>query len=257
MTIDARYHDAVLFDLDGVLTDTASVHARAWTDLFDRFLAERPAQPGEDHSPFTGYDYRNLVDGKPRENGIADFLSARGISLPVGQPTDTGGETIWGLAVSKQRVFEQFLDTGLTIFDSTVALVRRLGDLGFGVALFSSSRNCRQVLHAGGLDDLFAVCVDGVVAEALGLRGKPDPAVLLEAARRLAARPDRCVVVDDGHSGVAAGRTGGFAMVIGVARVDGAEDELRAAGADAVVHDLAEVTVRFDHRHMSMPPDAR
>ncbi|HYO02959.1 MAG TPA: HAD-IA family hydrolase [Mycobacterium sp.] len=243
MTIDARNHDAVLFDLDGVLTDTASVHAIAWTELFDRFLAERPARAGEDHSPFTADDYRAHVDGKPREDGIADFLSARGISLPVGQPTDTGGDTVWGLARSKQRSFEHLLDTGLTVFDSTVALVRRLRDLAFGVALYSSSRNCRRVLHAAGLDDLFAVCVDGVVTEALGLPGKPDPAVLLEAARRLSARPDRCVVIDDGQSGVAAGRDGGFAMVIGVARVDGAEDELRAAGADAVVRDLADVTV--------------
>ncbi|MBJ7338120.1 MAG: HAD-IA family hydrolase [Mycolicibacterium sp.] len=243
VTIDARFHDAVLFDLDGVLTDTASVHARAWTELFDRFLTTRPARPGENHSPFTAEDYRTLVDGKPREHGIADFLQARHISLPVGRSTDTGGDTIWGLAASKQHSFERLLATGLTVFESTVALVRQLADSGFGVALFSSSRNCRQVLHAAGLDDLFAVCVDGVVAEVLGLPGKPDPAVLLEAAHRLAARPDRCVVVDDGQSGVAAGRAGGFAMVIGVARVDRAEDELLAAGADVVVRDLAEVTI--------------
>ncbi|GLP76776.1 hypothetical protein TUM20983_38860 [Mycobacterium antarcticum] len=243
VTIDARHHDAVLFDMDGVLTDTASVHAVAWTELFDGFLARRPSRPGEDHSPFTAADYRAHVDGKPREDGIIDFLAARGISLPLGSTTDTGADTVWGLAAAKQHSFERLLDTGLTVFESTVALVRNLRDLGFGVALYTSSRNCGRVLHAARLDDLFAVCVDGLLTEALGLPGKPDPAVLLEAADRLSVRPDRCVVVDDGRSGLAAGRKGGFAMMIGVARTDGAQDELLAAGADAVVRDLAEVRV--------------
>lgn len=250
--IDAQYYDAVLFDLDGVVTDTASVHSRAWTDLFNGFLAERPAQHGEDHSSFTMDDYLNLnlnlVGGKPRADGIADFLSARGISLPVGLQTDTGGDTICGLAASKQYHFERLLEAGLTVFDSTVALVRDLGEFGFGVALFTSSRNCCRVLHATGLDDLFTVRVDGTDAEALGLPGKPNPAVLFEAARRLCVRPDRCVVVDDAQSGVTAGHDGGFRMVIGVARADGLDVKLRSAGADFVVHDLAEVTVRGPHR---------
>jgi alpha,alpha-trehalase len=217
VVIDPRYHDGVLFDLDGVVTDTAKVHAAAWSSLFDDFLGGRTAAAGADTSPFTNDDYRHFVDGKPRSDGVTDFLASRGISLPRGRPTDTGDDVRYGLGNHKQRLFRRLLTDGVPVFDSTVVLVRRLRDLGIGVALYSSSRNCGDVLIAAGIDDLFDVRVDGVLAEELGLAGKPDPAMLVEAAGRLTVRPDRGVVIEDAEAGVTAGRDGRFALVIGVA----------------------------------------
>jgi alpha,alpha-trehalase len=247
VVIDPRYHDGVLFDLDGVVTDTAKVHAAAWSSLFDDFLGGRTAAAGGgDTSPFTNDDYRHFVDGKPRSDGVTDFLASRGISLPRGRPTDTGDDvTVYGLGNHKQRLFRRLLTGGVPVFDSTVVLVRRLRDLGIGVALYSSSRNCADVLIAAGIDDLFDVRVDGVLAEELGLAGKPDPAMLVEAAGRLTVRPDRCVVIEDAEAGVTAGRDGGFALVIGVARSGNADDLLRC-GADVVVADAADISVRVD-----------
>ncbi|WP_281221270.1 trehalose-phosphatase [Nocardia uniformis] len=254
--IDARHHDAVLFDMDGVVTDSASMHAAAWTELFNAFLSQRAATPGEDRSPFTAADYLRYVDGKPRYSGVADFLAARGISLPMGYPSDPGdAETVCGLGNRKDQLFlDRLTRDGVGVFPGTVDLIRRLHAAGIGTAVFSASRNCAQVLAAAGLDDLFEVRVDGLVAERLGLAGKPDPAMLLEAARRLGAEPGRTVVVEDAEAGVEAGRRGGFAVVIGVDR-GGHAERLTARGADVVVADVARVRLRADYRRMSDLPD--
>ena len=255
--IDPRYHDAVLFDLDGVITDTAALHQAAWRELFDDYLGRREPSADEDHSPFIPADYRHFIDGKPRYDGVHDFLASRGVSLPWGTPADAADEdTVCGLGNRKQRHFALQIAAGVPVFESTVALVRRLADAGVAVAVFSASRNCATVLASAGIADLFAVRVDGVVAEELHLPGKPDPAMLLEAARRLSVRPGRAVVVEDAEAGVTAARAGGFGLVIGVDRTGEAGAELCACGADAVIGDLAEVTVRSIERRMSTLPDA-
>jgi alpha,alpha-trehalase len=255
VTIDPRLHDAVIFDLDGVVTDTASIHAAAWAAMFNDFFKQRPADDHENQSPFTDGDYRHFVDGKARLDGVSDFLASRGISLPLGDSSDSTEDTVWGLGNRKQQLFLERVDAGVPVFESTVALVRKLADVGVATAIYSSSRNCDQVLEAADLGDLFAVRVDGVVADALGLPGKPDPAVLLEATRRLGAVPERCVVVEDAEAGVEAGRDGGFALVIGVDRTGHAEELLRC-GADVVVLDLADVAVRTGDTRMSHLPNA-
>lgn len=255
--IDARRHDAVIFDMDGVVTDSARVHAAAWKEMFDDFLAHRAPAPGEILSPFTDDDYLRWVDGEPRYRGVSDFLAARGISLPEGDPADAeDAGTVCALGNRKDRLFlERLARDGVPAFDSTVALVRRLQTAGIGVAVFSASRNCADVLRAAGIGDLFAVRVDGIVAAELGLAGKPDPAMLLEAARRLGTEPERTVVVEDAEAGVAAGRAGGFGLVIGVDR-GGHGDRLAERGADVVVPDLDRVRLRNGFRRMSEVPDA-
>lgn len=255
--IDPRYHDAVLFDLDGVITDTASLHRAAWKELFDDYLGRRQPSVDEDHAPFTPADYRHFIDGKSRYDGVRDFLASRGISLPWGTPSDSVDEdTICGLGARKQQRFALQIAAGVPVFESTVALVRRLTDAGVAVAVFSASRNCAAVLTSAGIDDLFGVRVDGVVAEELHLPGKPDPAMLLEAARRLGIRPARAVVVEDAEAGVTAARAGGFGFVIGVDRTGESGAALSECGADAVIGDLAEVTVRDIDRRMSALPNA-
>lgn len=235
ITITPDDHDAVLFDLDGVITETAVVHRGAWKRLFDRYLRERPGSPGEDHRPFTTEDYVRHVDGKPRLDGVRDFLAGRGIAVDE--------TTVRRLGEEKNRYFlERLEEDDVEVYGSTVDLVRRLRSAGVRTAVFTSSRNGAAVLRRAGLDDLFDARVDGVTAAELGLPGKPDPAVLLETARRIGARPERTVVVEDAHVGVEAGRRGGFGLVIGVDR-GGVADILREHGADVVVGDLAEVTL--------------
>ena len=255
VTIDPRYHDAVLFALDGVVTDTAAIHAAAWKTLIDGYLAGRLANLNENHSPFTDDDYRRFVDGKPRYDGVADFLASRGISLPQGNPSDASDDTVCGLGNRKQEVFLQRLADGVPAFESTVVLVRKLQQAGVATATYSSSRNCEHVLRAAGIGDLFPVRVDAVVADELGQPGKAEPAVLLEAARRVGAVPWRSIVIEDAEAGVEAGRKGGFALVIGVDRTRHA-DELRRCGADVVVPDLADVAVRRGGKRMSRLPNA-
>lgn len=257
VTIDPRYHDAVLFDLDGVVTDTAAVHEAAWQELFDVYLSRRPAVADEDHGPFTSGDYRHFIDGKPRYDGVRDFLASRGVTLPPGSDSDDPAvETLCGLGNRKQVLFLQRLADGVPVFESTVALIRQLHNAGVRTAVISASRNCALVLESAGLTGLFDVRIDGLVAAELGLPGKPDPAIMLEAARRLGVRPGRCVVVEDAEAGVGAARSGGFGLVIGVDRSDESGDRLRECGADAVIGDLADVGVRSIDRRMSALPDA-
>ncbi|MBF6182232.1 trehalose-phosphatase [Nocardia otitidiscaviarum] len=255
--IDARRHDAVLFDMDGVVTDSASMHAAAWTELFDDFLARRAGERGERLTPFTHDDYLRYVDGKPRYRGVADFLASRDISLPWGDPSERGDvDTVCGLGNRKDRLFlARVARDGVRVFDGTVALIRRLHAAGLGTAVFSASRNAAEVLAAAGLAELFEVRVDGLEAERLGLAGKPDPAMLLEAAYRLGAEPERTVVLEDAEAGVAAGRRGGFGLVIGVDR-GGHADRLREQGADTVVVDASDVLLRSGFRRVSELPDA-
>jgi beta-phosphoglucomutase family hydrolase len=235
--------DAVVFDLDGVVTSTAAVHAEAWKQLFDEYLAERARTRGEPFEPFDRHwDYVRFVDGKPRHEGVRSFLASRGIELPAGSPEDAEGrETVWGLGNRKNRYFlEALARTGPRPFPTTVELIETLRARGARTAVASSSRNCAAVLEAAGIRNLFDVQVDGVDLAEAGLPGKPDPALFLEAARRLGVDPARAAVVEDAISGVEAGRRGAFGLVVGVDRGAG-RDKLLAAGADLVVSDLAEV----------------
>ncbi len=234
--------DAVIFDLDGVVTLTASVHAAAWKQLFDEFLDGRAAERGEPFVPFElESDYHTYVDGKPRIEGVKSFLASRGIELPTGTPEDGPDEpTAWGLGNRKNGYFRAILEEkGAEVDDRTVAFIRQLLDEGIRVAVASSSKNCGPILERAGLSDLFEARVDGVVSEEIGLKGKPDPDIFLEAARRVGATPERTVVVEDAISGVAAGRAGAFGLVIGIDRV-GAAAALREHGADLVIESFDE-----------------
>lgn len=236
--------DAVLFDMDGVVTDTADVHRSAWAGMFDAYLQQVAERTGTVQAPFSLTDYLQYVDGKQRDDGVRDFLASRGVTLPDGTSSDLPSrETVWGLANRKNAQFHLVMARdGVRTFPSSVSLVRELREHGVGTAIISASRNCREVLEAAGIGDLFAVRVDGVENERLQLPGKPSPAMFLEAARRLRAAPARCVVVEDAVAGVQAGRDGHFGLVIGVDR-SGQAAELRASGADVVVTDLAQVHV--------------
>ena len=259
VSIEKSRYDAVIFDLDGVVTQTAAVHAAAWKRLFDAYLTERAARTGTSPGgandaaggppdalrPFDlEADYRLYVDGKPRYDGVRDFLTSRGIGLPMGDPSDPPErETVCGLGNRKNDFFNaEVSEHGVRTFPSTVTLIHELRDAGIRVGLMSSSKNTAMVLDVTGTTDLFEVRVDGVVAEKVGLPGKPDPAMYLETARRLGVGAARSVVVEDALSGVEAGRRGGFGLVIGVDRL-GQAAELSEAGADVVVDDLAEVSV--------------
>lgn len=243
-TIVAEQIDAVVFDLDGVITRTAAVHSAAWKQLFDEYLQQRAERLDEEFIPFDSDDYLSYVDGKPRYDGVASFLESRGIDLPWGTPDDPpGSETVRGLGSRKDEYFLDRLRTdGVEAFETSVQLVHELQHQGFGTALISSSRNVSDVLASADLSDLFPVIIDGIVASDLGIPGKPDPAVFLEATASLGAVPERTAIVEDALSGVRAGRDGGFAMVIGVDRADHAA-ELAADGATVTVPDLGELTV--------------
>ena len=234
-------YEAVLFDLDGVLTATARLHAAAWTRLFDDYLARRAAARRERFRRFESRDYAQFVDGRPRYDGVRAFLASRGITVPDGAPDDPPGrETVCGLGNRKQVFFQEVLaKEGIDIINSTVAVVRHLQRHGVRRAVVSSSRNCAAILDAAGIAGLFELQVDGVVAERQGLAGKPAPDTFLHAARALGVAPSRAVVVEDAIAGVAAGRAGGFALVVGIDRT-GAPDDLAWAGAHLVVTDLAD-----------------
>ena len=234
-------YEAVLFDLDGVLTATARQHAAAWTRLFDGYLAPRAAARGEPFRRFEPRDYARFVDGRPRYDGVRAFLASRGITVPDGAPDDPPGrETVCGLGNRKQAFFQEVLASeGVDVITGTVAVVHHLRRHGVRRAVVSSSRNCAAILDAAGIAGLFELQVDGVVAERQGLAGKPAPDTFLHAARALGVAPSRAVVVEDAIAGVAAGRDGGFALVVGIDRT-GSSDDLAQAGAHLVVTDLAD-----------------
>jgi beta-phosphoglucomutase family hydrolase len=238
--VNWRDHDAVLFDLDGVITPTAEVHMRAWSDMFNAFLASWHG--GGDTAPYTDVDYFAQVDGKPRYDGVRDFLSARGIQLPEGDPTDPPeAETVCGLGNRKNDAFNAVLERdGVQPYPGSVRLLDHLHGLGTPLGVVSSSVNAPAVLEAAGLIDRFGTIVSGAVATELGLAGKPSPDTFLHAASELGAAPQRSVVLEDAVSGVRAGRSGGFGHVVGVDRGAG-EQALRDAGADVVVADLADL----------------
>jgi beta-phosphoglucomutase family hydrolase len=234
---------ACLFDLDGVLTQTAKVHAAAWKEMFDSYLRERAARAGEEFVPFDPVaDYDEYVDGKPRYDGVRSFLASRGIELPQGSPDDPpGAETIDGLGNRKNEiVLEMIRRDGVEPYEGSVSYVKAAQAAGLRRAVVSSSTNCRDVLAAAGIDDLFEERIDGVVAEREHLSGKPAPDTFLAGARALGVTSGQAAVFEDALAGVEAGRAGDFRFVVGVDRV-GQADALRAHGADVVVRDLAEL----------------
>jgi beta-phosphoglucomutase family hydrolase len=229
---------ACLFDLDGVLTQTAKVHQAAWKRTFDEFLRSRDAAAAE----FSQDDYNQYVDGKPREDGVRDFLASRGITLPEGGDADPAdAATVRGVATRKNELLLRELDEhGVQVYDGSMRYLRAVKDAGLATAVVTASANGEQVVAAGGFADLIDARVDGVVAKRDGLRGKPAPDSFLAGARALGVPAAQAVVFEDALSGVAAGRAGEFGYVVGVDRV-GQADELRARGADVVVTDLAQL----------------
>jgi alpha,alpha-trehalase len=241
--VDLSGYEAVLFDLDGVITRTATVHAAAWKDLFDEFLDRWGREHGRQLDPFdVATDYLRYVDGRSRYDGVETFLASRGIRLPHGRPDDPpDAPTVCGLGNRKDRHFSQQLARhGVEVFDDTVELVRALRRQGRKVAVVSASENCDAILRRAGLLDLFDVRVTGIEAAALGLAGKPAPDTFLRAAALLGTPPPRAVVVEDAISGVRAGRAGGFGLVVGVDR-RGDGTVLAENGADVVTDDLRQL----------------
>jgi beta-phosphoglucomutase family hydrolase len=235
--------DAVLFDLDGVLTSTAKIHAACWKSMFDDFLSRHADSSRQPFAPFDiEGDYRAYVDGKPRYEGVRSFLESRSIELPYGSPADDPAtESVCGLGNRKDELVKQAIAAGkVEAYPGSVALLRKLRERKMLMAVVSASNNCEEVLEAAGLADFFAARVDGIVATENGLHGKPAPDTFLHAAHVLDVPPERAVVVEDALAGVEAGRAGGFGLVIGVDR-GGAGAALRQHGADIIVADLAEL----------------
>src|SRR5215208_5533132 len=234
---------ACLFDLDGVLTRTATVHAAAWKEMFDGYLRERAARTGEEFVPFDPVaDYTRYVDGKPRYDGVRSFLTARGIELPEGESGDPpGAETVRGLGNRKNELVLRLIhEEGVDVYDGSVRYLEAACEAGLRRAVVSSSANTRDVLVAAGIEGFFEARIDGVVAEREGLKGKPAPDTFLAGARALDVAPTQAAVFEDALAGVEAGRAGGFACVVGVDRVGQAE-ALREHGASIVVSDLSEL----------------
>lgn len=239
--------DAAVFDLDGVLTFTASVHAAAWKELFDDYLRSRAARTGEPFRPFDAdVDYKSYVDGRLRPDGVKTFLASRGITLPFGDPTDPPDrETIWGLGNRKNTFFrDQIARHGVELDAGAIAFVRELRAGGVRVGVASSSANTVLILDRAGLTDLFEARVDGVLSEQLGLAGKPRPDIFLACLRLLGfADASRAMVAEDAIVGVEAGRAGGFGLVLGVDRGRNG-DALREHGADWVIQSFHEISLR-------------
>jgi beta-phosphoglucomutase family hydrolase len=235
--------DAVLFDLDGVITDTAKIHAASWKQMFDAYLHKRARESGEAFRPFDiATDYRLYVDGKPRFDGVRDFLASRGIRLPEGTTGDSSEtDTVGGLGNRKDTLVNKIIaEEGVKPYEGSVRLIRQLRHRGFKMAVVTSSQNCTAVLKAASLDGNFEVQVDGNTIQEHELAGKPAPDTFLMAAKLLGVDPKRAVIIEDAISGVQAGRTGNFGLVIGVARNANVE-ELRRRGAHQVVKDLGEL----------------
>ena len=234
---------ACLFDLDGVLTKTATVHAAAWKQMFDDYLRERAERTGDDFVPFDSTsDYGEYVDGKPRLDGVRSFLASRGIELAEGDPDDPpDAETVHGLGNRKNElVLKLIREQGVEAYEGSVRYLQAAREAGLRRAVVSSSANCRDVLVAAGIEEFFEARIDGIVAEREHLKGKPAPDTFLAGARALGVEPAQAAVFEDALAGVAAGQAGGFAVVVGVDRLDHA-DALREHGATIVVKDLSEL----------------
>ena len=231
-----------LFDLDGVLTQTAKVHFAAWKQMFDEYLKQRAEADGEEFKEFTQDDYDEYVDGKPRYEGVQSFLESRGIDLPQGKPDDPPeAETVHGVGNRKNDlVLKLIREQGVEPYEGSVRYLHAARDAGFRRAVVSSSANCKDVLQAAGIEDLLEVRMDGLVAEREHIKGKPAPDTYLKAAEMLGAEPAQCAVYEDALAGVESGRAGNFGCVVGVDRVGQAE-ALKEHGADIVVKDLAEL----------------
>ncbi len=238
--------DAVIFDLDGVITKTAIVHSKAWKATFDEYLRMREKRDGEPFKEFTKEgDYLPYVDGKPRYKGVQSFLESRDVNIPFGEATDAPDkETSCGIGNRKNEMFLDIIEKeGAEIYPSTIALIRSLSELGIRVGVASSSKSCKLILESCGIEDLFETRVDGVVSTELGLKGKPEGDIFVTAAANVGAIPSKSVVVEDATSGVQAGRNGEFGLVLGVARENN-ESELLENGADLVVSDLAQISIK-------------
>jgi len=234
---------ACLFDMDGVVTQTAVVHAAAWKEMFDEFLRARAESTGTQFIPFDPHaEYDAYVDGKPRLDGTRSFLESRGIELPEGTPNDPPGTpTLYGLSNQKNNlVLEKIAAGGVQAYPGSITYIRSVKDKGISTAIVSASANTIQVLKAADIENLFDVRIDGVIAERRGLRGKPAPDTFLAAAEALRKSAKQAAVFEDAQAGVAAGRAGGFALVVGVDRV-GQAQALLEHGADIVVKDLADL----------------
>ncbi len=243
-TISPKDFDAVIFDLDGIVTRTADLHASAWKRMFDRYLSARASRTGETFAPFRrDHDYTRFVDGKPRYDGVRDFLRSRGIDLPEGAPTDDPNqETVCGLGNRKNEDFRAILaEKGARCYETTVEFIRGLHRAGIRTAVISASRNAREILSETGVSHLFEVRVDGCDAANLKIPGKPAPDIFLAAAAKLGVTPRRSVVVEDALAGVAAGQAGKFGLVVGVDRAN--QPQELAKFADIVVRDLLELEI--------------
>ena len=239
--------ETVIFDLDGVITKTALVHARAWKVAFDEYLRLRESRDKEPFREFTHEgDYLPYVDGKPRYEGVKSFLESRNIDIPYGTPDDSPDtETVCGIGNRKNIKFVEVLDKeGVQVYESTIKFIKELKKNGIRVGVASSSKNCQKILQAAKIEELFETRVDGVVSAELGLNGKPEGDIFVKAALNLDSRPPNSVVVEDAVSGVQAGRNGGFKLVLGVARENNEEDLLNH-GADVVVRDLASIDLKW------------
>jgi HAD superfamily hydrolase (TIGR01509 family) len=237
--------DAIIFDMDGVITKTAVVHSLAWKRMFDEYLHYREKEYNEPFREFThADDYLSFVDGRPRYKGVETFLKSRGINIPLGEPADEPGkETVCGLGNRKNEVFNKVLEEeGIGVYGSTIKLIKELLERGVKVGVATSSQNCVFILKRAGIKNLFGTHVDGVVSAKLGLKGKPEPDIFTTASDNLGVEYHRAIVVEDAVSGVQAGAKGHFGLVIGVAREKNAH-ELKSHGADVVVEDLSEISV--------------
>lgn len=243
--MSTKWCESAIFDLDGVVTDTARTHFTAWKETFEEFLASRGDLPESERRAFThDEDYVPFVDGKPRYDGVKSFLESRGLYLEWGDPTDDPGvATVCGVGNTKNDAFRRIVERdGVDIYDSTVQYVHELRERGVAVGVASSSKNATFILRKTGLIELFGTVVDGNTSVELGLAGKPAPDIFLTAAQNLGGTPERSLMVEDAYSGVEAGRNGGFALVIGIAR-GGDLEGLRSRGAHVVVRDMSEYSI--------------
>lgn len=235
--------EAVIFDMDGVITKTALTHAHAWKKMFDEYLKKREAEHGEPFVEFThAGDYLPYVDGKPRYKGVQSFLESRGINIPFGDPADSPGtETVCGLGNQKNIAFNEVLENeGVEVYPSTIELLNELKNAGIKLGVASSSKNCKPVLERVDLLEVFDARVDGVVSAELGLHGKPEPDIFTTACDIVGVKYEKAIVVEDAVSGVQAGKKGKFGLTLGIARENNRK-ELEENGADYVVEDLEEI----------------